>query len=303
MPPPPLQVGVTVPSAQPQWNSQPKVQRITLRNALQSPQRMLHLLYSAGNDSVVDITVAAAATGGATPSSLLHPRLGLNISVGDAPLPELVPVAGGSKTAARLVVLLQQALGLNSSSLDVGVEHRTRADGAVTFRVAVAKAKVCVRGSRLITVAAARLLQGIVWWHPGGQLTTCLCVAHLQVPGALSLSAALAVVPPAAQPVCLGSGANTCFWAAPVWVACSNASSNTSGSSNATTSYVATYPRLSPSCPAAAATGNDTGLSAAAVSLTGLSVAVSAVDIQAVNPAGLAFSLWGADPFNTTTLP
>lgn len=129
---------MTVPSSQPQWNSQPEVQRITLRNNLASQQVALRVLYPPGNDVVLDITVSMSS---GDPASLSHPRLGLNITANGVQLPELVPVAGGKKSADRLLMLLQRALGI-TSDLDAGVEWLTRPGGAVTFRVAAATAKV-----------------------------------------------------------------------------------------------------------------------------------------------------------------
>jgi len=144
------QVGVSIPSPAPTWNSQRTIQRITLRNALASQQRVLRLLYPPGNDTVLDITTSAAA--GSNTSLLGHPLLGLNITVNGAQLPELVQLAGGQAAADRLDSLLQQALGL--SDLDVGVELLAADSRLVTLRVAVPRAKVGIILSAMHTLSS-----------------------------------------------------------------------------------------------------------------------------------------------------
>lgn len=135
-----LQVGVSMPSSTPAWHSMRSIQRITVQNTLASQTRVLRVLYPPGNDTVLDITVTAAA--GSNASMLQHPMLGLNITVNGVGLSELIPVAGGQAAADRLDSLLQGVLKL--AALDVGVELLQGSGSAtsVTFRVAVPQAKV-----------------------------------------------------------------------------------------------------------------------------------------------------------------
>lgn len=136
-----MQVGVSIPSTVPAWNSMRSIQRITVLNTLASQRRVLRVLYPPGNDTVLDITVAAAA--GANASMLQHPNLGLNVTVNGVGLSVLIPVAGGQPAADRLDSLLQDALRL--PAIDVGVELLgTESGGSVTFRVAVPRARVSV---------------------------------------------------------------------------------------------------------------------------------------------------------------
>jgi hypothetical protein len=116
------------------------VQRVTVKNAFASTQRVLRVLYPPGNDTVLDITVTATA--GSNASMLLHPSLGLNTTVNGIGLPELVQVSGGRQAVAKLASMLQAALQV--TALDVGVEAMPgqSADNA-TFRVAVPRSKVC----------------------------------------------------------------------------------------------------------------------------------------------------------------
>lgn len=117
------------------------MQRITVKNAFASTQRVLKFLYPPGNDTVLDITVTAAA--GSNASMLSHPRLGLNITVNGIGLPDLVQVSGGKEAEASLASMLQAALRVGS--LDAGVEAvpgQAAASGDKTFRVAVSRSKV-----------------------------------------------------------------------------------------------------------------------------------------------------------------
>uniref|UniRef100_A0A383WCP6 Fibrocystin-L n=1 Tax=Tetradesmus obliquus TaxID=3088 RepID=A0A383WCP6_TETOB len=128
-----LQVGVTVPNTQPEWSSTPEVQRVTVRHSLFGQQRLLTLLAPAGNDSVINITLAAT-----DPAVLRHPNLGLNVTVNGSSLPALVAVADGQQGADAMARLLRQVLKL-SSSLALGVEWSAAADGrSVTYQVAAA---------------------------------------------------------------------------------------------------------------------------------------------------------------------
>lgn len=180
------QVGVSIPSPVPTWNSQRTIQRITLRNALASQQRVLRLLYPPGNDTVLDITTSAAA--GSNTSLLGHPLLGLNITVNGAQLPELVQLAGGQAAADSLDRLLQQALGL--SDLDVGVELLATQDSRlVTLRVAVPRAKVGNICQQCLHISS--LLVFVIWRRQDihGRMT-CMLVelshSHLLGPNAES---------------------------------------------------------------------------------------------------------------------
>lgn len=71
---------------------------------------------------------------------LLHPLLGLNVSVNGVGLPSLVPVSGGQAAVDQLRSMLQTALKL--TALDVGVELLPTQGAGVTFRVAVPLSKV-----------------------------------------------------------------------------------------------------------------------------------------------------------------
>lgn len=128
-----------MPSPVPLWNSLRSIQRVNIVNTLASQQRLLRVLYPPGNDTVLDVSVIAGAGGNS--SMLLHPLLGLNISVNGVGLPQLVPLSGGQAAVDQLRGMLQAALRL--TSLDVGVELLPPQDAAVTFRVAVPQAKVC----------------------------------------------------------------------------------------------------------------------------------------------------------------
>lgn len=160
-----VQVGVSIPSTVYAWNSRPSVQRITLRNTFANQQRALRVLYPPGNDTVLDITLSAAA--GSNASMLSHPWLGLNITVNAVALPELIQLSGGQQAVDRLNTLLQQALGL--SDIDVGVELLASQDpGSTTLRVAVPWTKVCqhacchaLRGSEVLQPYCAPSAAGI----------------------------------------------------------------------------------------------------------------------------------------------
>lgn len=109
------------------------MQRVTVRHSLFGQQRLLTLLAPAGNDSVINITLAAA-----DPAVLRHPNLGLNVTVNGSSLSSQVAVADGQQGADVLARLLRQALKL-SSSLALGVEWSAAADGqSVTYQVAAA---------------------------------------------------------------------------------------------------------------------------------------------------------------------
>jgi hypothetical protein len=128
-----LQVGVTVPNSKPDWSSTPEMQRVTVRHNLFGQQRILTLLAPAGNDNVINISVAAA-----DPAVLWHPNLGLNVTVHGSSLPAVVAVADGQQGATAMASMLRQALKL-SSSLAVGVEWIAAEDGrSVTYQVAAA---------------------------------------------------------------------------------------------------------------------------------------------------------------------
>lgn len=115
------------------------VQRIIVKNAFASTQRVLRVLYPPGNDTVLGITTTAAA--GSNASMLLHPRLGLNVTVNGVGLPDLVQVSGGRQAETKLSSMLQAALRV--TALDVGVETVLgQSVGDATFRVAVQRAKV-----------------------------------------------------------------------------------------------------------------------------------------------------------------
>lgn len=91
---------------------------------------------------------------------------------------------------------------------------------------------------------------------------------------------------------------STCFYATPVWVP--------DNSTADATRYVPSYPRqllLSPDAACSDA-GNGTTLAAeGALSLDGLSVAVTSTAISGVSMAGATLDFWGADAFNLMTLP
>lgn len=159
-----MQVGVTVPSAVPLWNSLRSVQRVNIINTLASSQRAIRVLYPPGNDTVLDVSITAGAGGNA--SMLLHPLLGLNVSVNGVGLPLLVPVPGGQAAVDQLRSLLQTALKL--TALDVGVELVLTQGAGVTFRVAVPQAKVC---------SAACLVLFEIIDHCGRQFGKCLLAA------------------------------------------------------------------------------------------------------------------------------
>lgn len=127
-----------MPSAVPLWNSMRSIQRINIVNTLASSRRTLRVLYPPGNDTVLDVSVTAGAGGNA--SMLLHPLLGLNVSVNGVGLPSLVPVSGGQAAVDQLRSMLQTALKL--TALDVGVELLPTQGAGVTFRVAVPLSKV-----------------------------------------------------------------------------------------------------------------------------------------------------------------
>lgn len=296
-----------MPSATPSWNSRRNIQRIDLKNTLASTQRVLRVLYPPGNDTVLDVTVTAGAASNA--SMLLHPLLGLNISVNGVGLPQLVQVSGGQSAASQLQGLLQAALRLGS--MDVGIELMPTQGQAVTFRVAVPQAKVCfalcvamrclpcsVACVRAPRAARGRAMYGMSpsWLCPCTELCLALQVANLTMSATLE---AIRVPPTSPQPTCPNT---TCYYATPVWVP---------GNSTDPGWYVPTYPTFPvPSTGGACADSginggaggaDDNSTAAVALSLDGLSVAVAAVVVPGVDIQGTLLSFWGADPFNTTT--
>lgn len=115
------------------------IQRITLQNTLASQQRVLSVLYPPGNDTVLDVTVTAAAS---SEASLMHPLLGLNLTVNGAAIPRLIAVSKGQAAADRLASLLQEALQVPATDVGVELLPTQGSGGFVGFKVAVSQAKV-----------------------------------------------------------------------------------------------------------------------------------------------------------------
>lgn len=115
------------------------IQRITLSNTLASQQHVLRVLYPPGNDTVLDVTVTAAA---GSEASLLHPLLGVNLTVNGVAIPRLIAVSQGQAAAEMLASLLQEALKVPATDVGVELLPTQGSGGFVGFRVAVSQAQV-----------------------------------------------------------------------------------------------------------------------------------------------------------------